>query len=279
MLLETEPQEISVSDLAIELADGMPELALSIEHLLSDSKNGQTEGVQGALKNRAHTLRSLLQRSRSFNIELYPRLVYANGACVELLLASGVNNYLEFKALENASVRWGGSIVNVGSSDSRAQSVIEVLIAKLLCVCPFKVPVSKEDISNNSAMSLIEKRTLMKTLKTIVELPKEGPGAPADDVPFSTYLQQQGLSRSIIQVFTDSVSCALELSSDGELDVVSEFIIGFHLILCVRTVSCYSIHKRRGKRYKVLFEIRRTIWPNTFPCSCLRRRQRNGSGF
>jgi hypothetical protein len=107
MLLEP-MDEISVSDLAAELSNGIPELGLIIEQLLN-----KDDSSPALMKSRGHTLRTLLARSRSFNIELYPRLVYSNGQAVDLLLASGVNNYLEFKALESAAVRWGGSIVNV----------------------------------------------------------------------------------------------------------------------------------------------------------------------
>lgn len=54
---------------------------------------------------------------------------------------------------------------------------------RLLSVnAPAQVPVSKEDISGNARLSLIEKRTLMKCLKAIADIGEAdlGEGLPAE---------------------------------------------------------------------------------------------------
>lgn len=113
MLLEETAQDTLLSDIATDLAAGVPELAVLVEQMLAPSSADPSDVSISLINNRAHNLRFLLQRSRHFNLELFPRLVYSSGSVIELLLASGVNNYLEFKALESAAVKWDGVIKTV----------------------------------------------------------------------------------------------------------------------------------------------------------------------
>ncbi|KAI9026272.1 GDP dissociation inhibitor [Hyaloraphidium curvatum] len=179
----------SAAELALAMSNGVPELGALIEELLSRREEAPLASGAVPLQNRARTLSRLFDRSRSFNIELYPRLFFATGVAVDLLLASGVNNYMEFKALESASVRWGESLR--------------------------KVPVSKEDIFGNEILGLLEKRALMKSLRTVGEMEDIGIDENATTHgTFEAMLSHQGLSLNLVRVLSDSVASTLDLTGN-----------------------------------------------------------------
>ncbi|KAI9317984.1 hypothetical protein BX666DRAFT_1856130 [Dichotomocladium elegans] len=83
-------------------------------------------------------LSQLLRRSKSYNLDLTPKLLSCRGELVETLIRSGVGKYLEFKGVDDVCLFWDGALE--------------------------RVPSSKEDVFNNQAISLIDKRKLMRFL-------------------------------------------------------------------------------------------------------------------
>ncbi|KAI8082210.1 GDP dissociation inhibitor [Thamnidium elegans] len=87
----------------------------------------------------------LLKASRSYNLDSTPKLLGSRDSLVETLISSGVGRYLEFKSVDDIYI-----------FDKELKSLE-------------KVPSSKEDVFTNKAVSLIEKRKLMKFLTFAME--------------------------------------------------------------------------------------------------------------
>lgn len=90
-------------------------------------------------------LQELFQTTRKYNFDLSPKLLYSRGPLTNLLISSGIGKYLEFKLLERTAV-------------------YEALTDKVEMM-----PTSKEDVFVSKALSLKEKRLLMKFLQFAVD--------------------------------------------------------------------------------------------------------------
>ncbi|KAF8978173.1 hypothetical protein BGZ46_006754 [Entomortierella lignicola] len=90
-------------------------------------------------------LEEFLKASRKYNFDLSPKLLYSRGPLTNLLISSGIGKYLEFKLLERTAV-------------------YEALTDKVEMM-----PTSKEDVFVSKALSLKEKRLLMKFLQFAVD--------------------------------------------------------------------------------------------------------------
>jgi hypothetical protein len=90
-------------------------------------------------------LEEFLKNTRKYNFDLSPKLLYSRGPLTNLLISSGIGKYLEFKLLERTAV-------------------YEALTDKVEMM-----PTSKEDVFVSKALSLKEKRLLMKFLQFAVD--------------------------------------------------------------------------------------------------------------
>ncbi|KAF9901140.1 hypothetical protein EC991_006455 [Linnemannia zychae] len=90
-------------------------------------------------------LEEFLKNTRKYNFDLSPKLLYSRGPLTNLLISSGIGKYLEFKLLERTAV-------------------YETLTDKVEMM-----PTSKEDVFVSKALSLKEKRLLMKFLQFAVD--------------------------------------------------------------------------------------------------------------
>lgn len=90
-------------------------------------------------------LEELYKTTRKYNFDLSPKLLYSRGPLTNLLISSGIGKYLEFKLLERTAV-------------------YEALTDKVEMM-----PTSKEDVFVSKALSLKEKRLLMKFLQFAVD--------------------------------------------------------------------------------------------------------------
>lgn len=81
---------------------------------------------------------SVLAKSRRFSLDLCPRILYAAGELVQLLIKSNICRYAEFRAVDHVCMRHNGEIVSV--------------------------PCSRSDVFNTKTLTIVEKRLLMKFL-------------------------------------------------------------------------------------------------------------------
>ncbi|XP_058065268.1 rab proteins geranylgeranyltransferase component A [Anopheles bellator] len=119
------------------------------------------------------------QEFRRFNIDLTPKLMYARGSLVELLISSNICRYAEFRALDRVATVWEGRIMTV--------------------------PCSRSDVFTSKDVNVIEKRLLMKFLQSCAAYDdgSEGEdhlevGGVPEDKTFLEHLQSHKLTPNLI---------------------------------------------------------------------------------
>ncbi|KAF9901923.1 hypothetical protein BX616_002097 [Lobosporangium transversale] len=123
-----------------------------------------------------HALEEFLKTSRKYNFDLSPKLLYSRGSLTNLLISSGIGKYLEFKLLERTAV-------------------YEALTDKVEMM-----PTSKEDVFVSKALSLKEKRQLMRFLQFAVDYENQKEvWRDYKDAPFTQFVQNAyGLSDKVL---------------------------------------------------------------------------------
>jgi RAB protein geranylgeranyltransferase component A len=97
----------------------------------------------------------LLPRTRDFALSLAPCVVPATGPLIDALVRSGVARYGAFKLLDAVGMYRGTTPNGSGSGDDDGNDKGDVAT----------IPASKEDVFKSKALSLVEKRRLMKFLQ------------------------------------------------------------------------------------------------------------------
>ncbi|KAH8253367.1 hypothetical protein KR032_005069 [Drosophila birchii] len=104
-------------------------------HSSEQAPDAEPMEVQGEQKWNRETI---LAKSRRFSLDLCPRILYASGELVKLLIKSNICRYAEFRAVDHVCMRHNGEIVSV--------------------------PCSRSDVFNTKTLTIVEKRLLMKFL-------------------------------------------------------------------------------------------------------------------
>ncbi|KAK4886577.1 hypothetical protein RN001_002848 [Aquatica leii] len=132
------------------------------------------------------TQEKLLKLSRKFNIDLTPKLHFARGDFVELLIASNIARYSEFRSVSRVLTWLNGQL--------------EV------------VPCSRSDVFSSNKVSVIEKRMLMKLLTSCVD-GDEKEFAGYENKTFQSYLKDRKLTGNLIHY----VLYAIAMSTDDTM--------------------------------------------------------------
>ncbi|KAI8146072.1 GDP dissociation inhibitor [Fennellomyces sp. T-0311] len=111
---------------------------------LLEEREGASINLQPSLS-RLNVLLSAMRASRSYNLDLTPKLLSCNGELVEILIRSGVGRYLEFKGVDD---------IGIYDNDEKRLD---------------RVPSSKQDVFTNKAISLVDKRKLMRFLTFAID--------------------------------------------------------------------------------------------------------------
>jgi len=120
----------------------------------------------------------LLKESRRFNIDLTPRLLYARGSMVELLISSNISRYTEFKSVTRVLTQIEGRLEHV--------------------------PSSRADVFGTKHISVVEKRILMKFLSAVNQ--KEDIAAESENKSFRDFLKQEKLTENLIHFVVHSIA-------------------------------------------------------------------------
>jgi len=120
---------------------------------------------------------TLKLQSRKFNLDLTPRLLFARGPMVELLISSNISRYTEFKSVTR---------------------VLTLLDGKLE-----QVPSSRSDVFNTKHISVVEKRVLMKFLTQCLQ---EEEGEEESDKTFGDFLKVHKLTPNLTHFVVHSIA-------------------------------------------------------------------------
>ncbi|KAI5702272.1 hypothetical protein M8J76_008650 [Diaphorina citri] len=115
----------------------------------------------------------LLSLNRKFNLDLAPKLLFARGALVELLISSNIARYAEFRSVTRV-LTW---------IDDKLEFV----------------PCSRADVFKTKDVSIVEKRLLMKLLTICVEYKEDNNEfAGFEDKKFVDYLKSKELTDNLM---------------------------------------------------------------------------------
>ena len=131
-------------------------------------------------------------RPPSVRIDLNPRLAYADGPLVSLLLASGAHNYAEFVFCK--TVVWslegrgeGGGEADEGAVSREGEKQRGSFVG---------VAASKGDVFKDRSLSLAQKNSLMRALKELAECPAR---------PWRQVSDEMGLDAGLVDRFVHGV--------------------------------------------------------------------------
>ncbi|KAK3857778.1 hypothetical protein Pcinc_035987, partial [Petrolisthes cinctipes] len=133
-----------------------------------------------------------VRHSRKFNIDLAPKLLYSRGPLVELLISSNVARYTEFKCITRV-LTWMMTTAGKGECENDGG-----LLA---------VPCSRSDVFTTSAISLVEKRLLMKFLQFCSSYEKHQDQLEEfQERTFGEFLKCRGLTANLIHFVTAAMA-------------------------------------------------------------------------
>lgn len=142
-------------------------------HIPESNPEKDVDETDSAVAQEEHewTQEKLLKISRKFNIDLAPKLHFAKGDFVELLISSNIARYSEFRSVSRILTWLNGSL--------------EI------------VPCSRSDVFSSNRVSVIEKRMLMKLLTTCVD-GDENEFKGYEGKTFQSYLKDRKLTENLI---------------------------------------------------------------------------------
>lgn len=117
------------------------------------------ESLTENTEQKIHSREALLKKSRNFNIDLMPTLLYSLGGMVKLLISSNICRYAEFRACDRVATLLNGEIKTV--------------------------PCSRSDVFVTNEVNVVEKRIMMKLIETCMELKER-----EDQEEFNSYKEK-----------------------------------------------------------------------------------------
>lgn len=131
-----------------------------VEEIPETEEEAKEENASG----NEYSVKKIRDVSRKFNIDLAPKLLFAKGPMVEILIKSQVSKYVEF--------------LNVNNILIYIDDAIE------------RVPCSKSDVFSSKSVNVVDKRLLMKVLTSIQSYTEESPFFQEyEDKTFLDYLK------------------------------------------------------------------------------------------
>lgn len=181
----------------------------SVSYLLEEEREDEreeereSEDIKDDQDNIEKWSLSKMRKSKNWEIDLTPRLLYSKGSMVELLVSSNVCRYLSFQSVEK-----------VLSLLPDSQEIIEV-------------PCSRQDIFNDKQTSLIEKRILMRFITFCAEFDKNPKEAEEfEDMPFVEFLESKGLTPLLQHLIINSIAmCDNSTTVRDALKSIKKFLV------------------------------------------------------
>ena len=109
---------------------------------------------------------------KRFNIDISPKLLFSRGSLVEALISANISHYAEFKAITRILTYIDGRVE--------------------------EVPCSRADVFSSNAISVVEKRMLMKFLTFCLDFEQQQDQYEGfEDKPYSEFLQSRRLTPNL----------------------------------------------------------------------------------
>ncbi|KAJ9600791.1 hypothetical protein L9F63_001071, partial [Diploptera punctata] len=147
----------------------------------SDAGDSKDIAFQGPIKQWSQS--KLKKEYRKFNLDLAPKLLFARGSLVELLISSNIARYAEFRSVTRVLTWLNGRLE--------------------------PVPCSRADVFATHHVTVVEKRMLMKLLTVCMEYEnsaKEFEGF--EDKPFIDYLKSKKLTPNLLHYVLYAIAMA-----------------------------------------------------------------------
>lgn len=127
------------------------------------------------------TISRFKQLNRKFNLELSPKLLFSRGPMVELLISSNTARYVQFRCVDCIASPLHGQLVGV--------------------------PCTRSDVFTSTAVSVVEKRLLMKLLTACTDRDQhEKLYTGFEQRPFVEFLRSQRLTESLIHYVVHAIA-------------------------------------------------------------------------
>lgn len=196
-------------------ADAVPETRPNTESAVPD--NGEATVEQPLTETAAEAIatasepaaepplsaqQQVLKASRRFNIDLSPKLLYARGALVELLISSNICRYSEFRAVDRVVTVLDASGGGGSGDNDPQQQLIRA------------VPCCRSDIFTSKEVTVVEKRLLSKLLVALLQLTDDDPlHATMAHRTFGEYLANSRLSAKLMHYVLHAIAmCGADAS-------------------------------------------------------------------
>ncbi|XP_065314789.1 rab proteins geranylgeranyltransferase component A 1-like isoform X2 [Gordionus sp. m RMFG-2023] len=157
---------------------GMRDNVLSLE--VAEKNNDGSTNIDMNVK--TIDIKHMLKLSRSFNIDLCPKLLMAGSSMFKLLLSSNTSKYLEFQRVNLLMTMYQGKLV--------------------------QVPCNRSQIFRSDKLSIVEKRSLMKLISFVLNCDHYEIEKTDDSTTFMTYLQNPPYSMTprLIHFLTSAIT-------------------------------------------------------------------------
>nr|XP_022900003.1 rab proteins geranylgeranyltransferase component A 1 isoform X1 [Onthophagus taurus]XP_022900004.1 rab proteins geranylgeranyltransferase component A 1 isoform X2 [Onthophagus taurus] len=140
----------------------------------------------------------LLKENRKFNIDISPKVQFARGDFVELLISSNIARYSEYRSVSRVL--------------TYLNNQLEI------------VPCSRSDVFSNTKVSVIEKRMLMKLLTACLD-GDENEFRGYENKTFFTYLKDKKLTENVIHYVLYAIAmCTIETLCPVAVQSVKRFV-------------------------------------------------------
>ena len=160
--------------------------ASEVHNILSWAERRKTKSEKKLDKHSA--LKDFSEKSRKFNLDLSPKILFSRGLLVESLISANISHYAEFKVVSRILTYMGGKIE--------------------------EVPCSRSDVFGSELINVLEKRALMRFMtfcSTFEDCSEQWENFK--DEPFVNFLKSRKLTANLQHIILNAIAVVPEDTS------------------------------------------------------------------
>jgi RAB protein geranylgeranyltransferase component A len=183
---QSDATEVTGSNIGPECDEGQKEIVEKSEEDASEVHNvpiwAEKRKMKSAKKlDRNSTHKDFSEKSRKFNLDLSPKVLFSRGLLVESLISANISHYAEFKIVSRILTYMDGKIE--------------------------EVPCSRSDVFGSELINVLEKRALMRFMtfcSTFEDCPEEYESFK--DKPFIDFLKSRKLTTNLQHIVLNAIA-------------------------------------------------------------------------